>query len=510
MSWRRNSVPSGDRSSGGTAETGAGVGARSARAVFPGLHHAPGFSLRGLVYALIFGSLALPVILGIITMLFVRSGVDETPSLRFAAVRREVGRAVEIDSAGHLVAKSAYRPPEWLLLIISDKNENIVYSNVAGIAAGRPIQDAGSIISRRHYAPPSSLQNGNGNPTCVYVETVEKGHTVYGTYYALVWPIDAGRLRDTSRWAFYGPMLFLLVTVILIVAASFISTFLVRDVMRLDKAAARIASGDLETAVKSGGLREIATLADSMDSMRRSLLEERDRRNRFLASISHDLRTPLTSIGGYLEAVEDGLADDPEVLGRYVRIMEDKTKLLEERVQSILDYVKMETAEWNIRFERLDLYSFLGGLSEESVEEAALGGRRFERDLGALENVPVQGDPALLNRAFENLFSNALRYTPQGGMLRVSAELSPGLIRIDIDDSGPGIPQAERELVFEPFYRAQGRGEGHGLGLYIVRSILRGHGWYIEVGDSPLGGARFSVSIPRSTAVDQRPASSIQ
>jgi len=484
-----------------------------------GIPHARhGLGLRGLVYALIFGSIGLPMVLGIITMSFVRSGIDERPSLRFAAVRREVGRAVDTDRSGRLVARPGYRPPEWLIIIIADKNENIVYTNVAGLEAGQPVRDAGSLFSKGRYSPPSSLSDGNGNPTCVYVETVEKGRSVLGTYYALVWPIDASILK-AREGVVYAPLFALLMSVILIVAAAVVSTFLVRDVMMLDRAAARIASGDLETEVRGGGLREIATLAASMDSMRRSLLEERDRRNRFLASISHDLRTPLTSIGGYLEAVEDGLADDPEVLKRYVKIMEDKTKLLESRVQGLLDYVKMETDEWNVRFEPVDLYSFLRTLSDECAEEAALGGRRFERELGALKGISVEGDPALLTRVFENLFSNALRYTPPSGLLRLSAVCAPGApngeraraekaaksgsgalssISISIDDSGPGIAPAERGLVFEPFYRAPGRGEGHGLGLYIVRSILRGHGWSIEVGDSPLGGARFTVIIPRN------------
>ena len=450
--------------------------------------------LRGLLLALVLGSLALPAAIGLIAANFVSSGIDEGPSRRFAAVRREIGRAVAPDGSGGLVAKKGYAPPEWLLLIVADREERVVYTNVAGLGAGDRASRMASLLSQNRYAPPSSLATDERIPACFYMETVERSGTILGTYYALVWPIDSSRLGERRN-----PLLFLssllLFSLVASIGAAGVSALLARSVLKLERAAGRIASGDLETSVQERGIREISALSLSMDRMRATLLEDRDRRARFLASISHDLRTPLTSIGGYLEAVEDGLASDPAVLEHYVEIMEDKTRILEDRVQSLLDFARMETGEWNIRFSSLDLAAFLEELSQGFAEEASIGGRRFERELSAIRGARVPADPVLLTRVFENLVSNALRYSPEGGLVRLSARLTLPALFIDVDDEGPGVPELERELVFEPFYRGTGNRQGHGLGLYIVRTVLRGHGWPIEVSESPLGGARFTITI---------------
>jgi signal transduction histidine kinase len=277
-----------------------------------------------------------------------------------------------------------------------------------------------------------------------------------------------------------------------------VATLLARAVLKLEAAAGRIADGDFDTAVNVRGIREIEDLAYAMDGMRATLREDRDQRARFLAAVSHDLRTPLTSIGGYLEAVEDGLADGPETLERYVRIMRGKTRLLETRIGGLIAFARMETEEWRMGFEATELLPFLDGLAREAREDAILLGRRFEADLDAVGDLELSIDRGLLSRALENVISNAFRYSPEGGVVRFSASDVAGAIRLDVDDEGPGIPLPERERVFEPFYRgsAAREGEGSGLGLYIARSIVRGHGWTIAAGESPTGGGRISVLVP--------------
>jgi signal transduction histidine kinase len=300
----------------------------------------------------------------------------------------------------------------------------------------------------------------------------------------------------------FGSLALLALVAIVFSLGALVATQLARAVLKLERAAGRIADGDFETAVSVRGIREIEDLARAMDGMRRSLSEDRDQRARFLAAVSHDLRTPLTSIGGYLEAVDDGLASDPATLERYVRIMRGKTRLLETRIGGLLDFARMETEEWQMGFESVELRPFLEGLAREAREDAVLMGRRFEADLDASDDLRLPIDRSLLYRAFENVISNALHFTPEGGLVRLSAHSREGALHIDVDDEGPGIPASERERVFEPFYRGssarQGRpmGEGSGLGLYIARSILRGHGWEIEAGESPWGGGRVSVLIP--------------
>jgi two-component system sensor histidine kinase BaeS len=332
--------------------------------------------------------------------------------------------------------------------------------------------------------------------TCLYADTLVVAGRVRGNYFALVPPLDlVGRQR---RHNFGLQFLFLgILTVMAILLGAGVSALLARAVMRLERAAGNIAGGDLDTAVQVRGVREIGALAQAMDRMRATLREERDRRARFLAAVSHDLRTPLTSIGGYLEAVEDGLAAEPETLARYVGIMHAKTRLLENRIQGLLEFARMETGEWRSGFERLDLGPFLEELAREFREDAGLVGKSLVADLSAAAPLVVAADPVLLRRAFENLISNALRHSPAGGRVELRAQRQGRLLRIEIDDEGPGVPEADRERIFEPFFRGSGarEGEGNGLGLYIARSVLQGHGWSLVATATPTGGARFTVGL---------------
>jgi signal transduction histidine kinase len=178
--------------------------------------------------------------------------------------------------------------------------------------------------------------------------------------------------------------------------------------------------------------------------------------------------------------------------------MRDKTRLLEGRISGLIEFAHMETGEWRMGFEIVELRSFLEGLSREFREDAELMGRDFSFELSALGSFRTAIDRALLARALENLVSNAIRYSPACGAIRMSARSEAGFLYVDLDDEGPGIKPEERERVFEAFVRGSlsREGEGSGLGLYIVRSVIQGHGWEVRAGASPSGGGRFTVEIP--------------
>lgn len=396
------------------------------------------------------------------------------------------------------MARQGYRAPDWLTLIVTDRSDRIVYSDVKGLEVG---EREGNILSRLGeggYGPPSSAGAPGRVPSCAYVETVEHGGEVLGSYYAFIGPLDIRSL--TKQGGPYFPLIGLsCFALVAILGSAAVSALLAGSVMKLERAALGIASGDLETEVRLRGIREMGSLAETMDGMRKTLREDRDRRARFLAAVSHDLRTPLTSIGGYLEAVEDGLAADPETLSRYIGIMQGKTRLLENRIQGLIEFARMETGEWRVGFKPLALGPFLERLSREFAEDAKLLGLRFECEVSSLGGFSFPADEALLGRAIENIVSNAFRHSPQGGLVRISsrpARAGEPACLVDIDDEGPGIPLADRDKVFEPFYRVSpGLGEGNGLGLYIAKSVLRGHGWDLGISDSPSGGARFTLRL---------------
>ena len=231
--------------------------------------------------------------------------------------------------------------------------------------------------------------------------------------------------------------------------------------------------------------------------MRRNLKESIARRSRFIIGVSHDLRTPLTSIKGYLEAISDGLAKDPEKLERYLSVIGEKSKVLEERIGKLIDYVNMETGEWRMRQEKLSLYNLLAEIAELYREDASVFKRAFHSYLNIPETLHIMGDRDLLLRCFENLFDNAIRYTREGDTITLRALPKGEGVFVTFEDTGEGISRDGLVRVFEPFYRGSGsrREQGSGLGLSIVKSIIDAHGWSIGVESVYGENTVFSIHI---------------
>jgi signal transduction histidine kinase len=443
-------------------------------------------SLKYVIGGLAAGALALPFALVFVVSLVLSTSAPKVPVLRLEYLSQELLSAIEFGKGDSISIRPGYRPPAGLKLIIEGADQTIIFSTDAAFKIG----------SAARLADVAGAIRGDSSVSSFFAESMSNKGRVLGHYFAW-FPSGIPPLAEVRG----SPVLVLILIGLVAIAFAMgvvIATQLARSVLKLERAAGRIAAGDLETAVSVGGLREIEDLAAAMDGMRAAIREERDQRARFLAAISHDLRTPLTSIGGYLEAVDDGLASDPATLARYVRIMRDKTRLLEGRISGLIEFAHMETGEWRMGFEIVELRSFLEGLSREFREDAELMGRAFSFELSALGSFRTAVDRALLSRALENLMSNAIRYSPAGGAIRMSARSEPGFLYVDLDDEGPGIKPEERERVFEAFVRGSlsREGEGSGLGLYIVRSVIQGHGWEVRAGSSPSGGGRFTVEIP--------------
>ncbi len=287
----------------------------------------------------------------------------------------------------------------------------------------------------------------------------------------------------------------------LIVFSSVMITIILRSfnraVAKLDKATRRIAEGDLDFELSVEGSDEIASLTRSFDKMRKNLKDSIARRSRFLMSVSHDLKTPLTSIKGYVEAILDGLAENPEKLNRYLSVIGEKSKALEERIGKLIDYVNMETGDWRMSWEEINLHDFLTHISEFYREDASVLKRTFQNDIRIPESVRVKGDRALLLHCFENLFDNSVRYTGDGDTIKLSAVLEGEEALVVFKDTGMGIEEHEMGKVFEPFYRGtrSRREQGSGLGLSIVKSIIDAHGWKIGIDSIPGKETTLTIHI---------------
>lgn len=273
-----------------------------------------------------------------------------------------------------------------------------------------------------------------------------------------------------------------------------------RSLLRLEQGAYRIMQNDFSTPVDAHPDPTLRPVFDTFESMRQQLKENNDQRARFLMAISHDLKTPLTSIKGFVEALEEGVVDNEEKKQRYYGILRSKTELLEERISELIDFSRMETINWRAQFTTFTIAPFLKELLQRYQQEARVRGVKFTAALDIPEETELHGDAKMLARALENLLDNGITYAGRGGRLELHAGLSGEgrVLQLILEDSGPGIAKDELLLIFEPFYRGDRsrNTKGFGLGLTSVKSIVEAHGGNVTAGRSPLGGAKFTLRLP--------------
>ena len=277
---------------------------------------------------------------------------------------------------------------------------------------------------------------------------------------------------------------------------------------RMARVAQRVDAGDLSPRMEMGGPDdEVRVLAHSFDQMLGRLQDAFDRQTAFIADASHELRTPLTIVRGQLEV----LAMEEHPSAEDVRRVEDVVRTEIDRMGRLVeDLVLLAHARDDgfVRAEPVDLPDFLTGI---------LDGLRPTADRRMVLSDPVPpvvltADPDRLAQALRNLLRNAIVHTEPGGLVRVTAVEDDGIVRVIVDDDGPGIAPEDRDRVFDRLARldaARSRDHGGaGLGLAIVRAIVAAHGGAIWIERSPEGGARFVMELPSNELADERRAAS--
>ena len=261
--------------------------------------------------------------------------------------------------------------------------------------------------------------------------------------------------------------------------------------------AQRIAAGDLSArvSVTEGPDDELQSLARSLDAMAAELESARGHERAFLLSVSHDLRTPLTSIRGYADAIRDGLVDDPEERARAGSIIAAEARRLERLVADLLDLARLDAHQFSLNPQPVDARDVVYDAVAGFVPSARDWGLRLEVLRG--DPTPADVDPERLAQITANLVENALKYARSA--VRVGLERRDGQVEVRVDDDGPGIPAGDRDRVFERLYTARGapgRKVGTGIGLAIVHELAGAMGGGAAVQPLELGGTRFTVTIP--------------
>ena len=378
-------------------------------------------------------------------------------------------------------------------------------------------------------------------PPSVRRHTFADGHEYFVVLVELMAPSEARAARYLALalqvgevdppWRALLPRILLVGIVVIALAlllAMVVSNSITRPITEMTRAAEAMARGEYEHAIQAEGEDEVARLAQSFAHMSRQVSQAQRTQRDLLANVSHDLRTPLTSIQGFSQALLEGAVTDQDGYRRGAEVIHAEAERMGRLVQDLLDLARLESGQLDVEPQSLSIGTML------HTEVAHSEVRASEADVEIVEQVSqelpgITGDGHRLGQALANLLDNAIKYARKGTKVRVEAQhLGPHAPRpepmptsfgpaptagdwvcITIANEGEPIPEAELPRIFERFYRGDksraassrsgrlvGRAEGSGLGLAIAREAILAHGGRIEVSSHAERGTRFRVWLP--------------
>lgn len=282
----------------------------------------------------------------------------------------------------------------------------------------------------------------------------------------------------------------------LLLAVGF-SILISRPLRNIDRNIRKLGRGEFSESILIKGPRDLRSLGERLDWLRRRLLELETHQSRFLRHVSHELKTPLTAVREGSELLKDRIVGEMSPQQNdVVRIIRDNTLSLQRLIEDLLSYQQHKSAA-PLKVEKIDMKAVIERVVREHRLEML--SRAISVDVRG-EAITLQGDSEQLRVVLDNLVSNAIKYTPRGGKVRVIGSSDGSMAQIDVEDDGPGVALEEQERVFESFYRgdasANGKVKGSGLGLAIVREYVLAHQGHVFVVDPGKPGGRFRVRLP--------------
>jgi signal transduction histidine kinase len=426
----------------------------------------------------------------------VAAALDRDPSLDLQDyVRDQYGHVfrplVVLMRDGRVATNHATRPSPQL--------ESWLRAQAARLGTQRRRMRDGGVVSRRRNE----------------LATIVVGGTVVG-----IVAIPPGNPPFSLLVRELGPTMGLIGAVVLIAGGAVIALVVFgparRRLRQLQSATERLAAGDRSARAPVEGGDEVAQLARSFNHMaeelgaRAAALESLDRaRRQLLADVSHELMTPLTAMRGYVETLAmPELRLDEAMRERYVRIIDDEVRRLEKIVGDLLDLARLEGGGTTFQQVAVDTGTLFERVAMRHERELADRQVSLHRDVAENARV-VHGDPLRLEQVLQNLAANALRHTPDGGHITLSAGRVGRSVRLTVRDSGPGIPPEHLPLIFDRFYKvdvSRRSTGGSGLGLSIVKAIVEQHGGTIAAQNE--NGAVFEITLPdpAGSAIVESPA----
>jgi signal transduction histidine kinase len=310
----------------------------------------------------------------------------------------------------------------------------------------------------------------------------------------------------------FFPILFITLIVILILTHTLLTYFVSRSIIRplqtLKNAMKRMKAGDLDFQVQITNKDEIGQLSLAFEQMRKQLqesiqtqLQYEENRKELVSNISHDLRTPLTAIRGYVDGIGDGIADTPEKRQKYIDIISLKAEEMDHLIDELFLYSKLDLKKLPFNFEIVDLRAFLLDWSDELEFELGKQGVHYSSDIALEPHTKILIDRDKIRRVFSNIVDNCLKYMNKSEKhIHLKAYVAGNDVVIEIKDNGQGIGAEALPHIFERFYRADPSRNSHtggsGLGLAISKQIIEGHDGSIQAKSVISEGTCIRIILP--------------
>ncbi len=315
------------------------------------------------------------------------------------------------------------------------------------------------------------------------------------------------QLRETLREDFLPSFLRagLVAFVLAVIFAAWMGNWIVKPLQTIEEASRNLSNGEYQQ-IPLQGPDEVQALAGAYNEMIDQVQASQKSQRDFVANVSHELKTPLTSIQGFSQAMLDGTVDSGPALTKAAGIIKTEADRMYRLVVDLLDLARFDAGTIVLDRKALDLSKLLTHVVNQLIPQAAEARVKLSLDVDSLPT--CVGDEDRLAQVFTNLVDNAIKHTPVNGFVKLNARSEAGLVRVEIIDSGKGIPEEHLGRIFERFYKIDGSRKkegklGTGLGLAIAQQIVQSHEGAISVRSILGEGSVFEVTIPVVKADDQ-------
>ncbi len=410
------------------------------------------------------------------TLTRLRSAGEVNPKTLQAVLSRSSeqlqGRIVILTSRGKVLADS-------------HKDEEV---SLPDFGDGPPMTEIGAL--------PKFYRDSKGRGWYYLIDSISENRLVF-------YAINRPRLQIVSilRDQFVGPLIQagIIALIVSIILSLLMSRWISTPLKRISQEARQVADGHAHP-IPPKGPDEVRQLAYSFNRMASQVQSTQQSQKDFIANVSHELKTPLTSIQGFAQAVRDGTALSEDELHQAADVIESEAKRMDRLIQDLLTLERMDAGivpfEMN-KFDVNDLLRAAGQKFSSRVDEEEIVIEEHITD----ENAMVFADADRLMQVLVNLIDNAIKFTPKGGRITLSSEITNKHVLIRVSDTGVGIPSSEQERIFERFYqvdkaRPGGEKRGYGLGLAISKQIVETHQGSLSVTSTTGEGSRFVVKLP--------------